>query len=57
MLKLSSDENRLNVQNLSDAVKEPVTYAMSLWPGMMVLCNNFPEKVRVMEVYCSDQHG
>ena len=42
-LQLSSDENWLSTPNLSDAVKEPGTYAMSLWPGMMANCN-FPEK-------------
>ena len=36
MLHFSSDENQLNVRNLSDAVKKPATYLMSLWPGMMV---------------------
>ena len=36
MLHFSSDENQLNVRNLSDAVKRPATYLMSLWPGMMV---------------------
>ena len=36
MLHFSSDENQLNVQNLSDAVKKPATYLMLLWPGRMV---------------------
>ena len=44
MLLFGSDENRLDIKNLSDAVKKPGTYAMSLWLGMMAECNTFPEK-------------
>ena len=41
---LSSDENLLKIWNLSGVAKKPETYVMSLWLGMMVACNAFPEK-------------
>ena len=41
---LSSDENLLKIWNLSGVAKKPATYVMSLWLGMMVVCNAFPEK-------------
>ena len=41
---ISSDENQLEIQNLSGAVKKPATNVMSLWPWMMTACNAFPEK-------------
>ena len=44
MLHLSSDENQLKIRNLSGVAKKPATNVMSLWPGMMVACNAFPEK-------------
>ena len=44
MLHLSSDENQLKIRNLSGVAKKPATYVKSLWPGMMVACNAFPEK-------------
>ena len=47
MLYISSDENQLKIQNLSGAAKKPATNVMSLWFGMMVACNAFPEKVKV----------
>ena len=42
------DENQINFLNLSEAVMKPVTFMMSLLPGMMMSSNVLTEKVKVL---------
>ena len=41
---VSSDENQTKILNLSGAVDKPVTFVMSLLPGMIVGCKTLAEK-------------
>ena len=41
---VTSDGNQMNILNLSEAVMKPVTFMMSLLPGMMMNSNALTEK-------------
>ena len=41
---VTSDGNQMNVLDLSEAVMKPVTFMMSLLPGMMMNLNALTEK-------------
>ena len=43
-VQVTSDGNQMNVLDLSEAVMKPVTFMMSLLPGMMMNLNALTEK-------------